>query len=174
MTDPNQSEEFIRELTSVQRRLHAFILSLMPDPAAAEDILQDTNVLIWRKSDTYTPGTNFTAWACQIAKNQVLSYIRDRGRDRHTFDHELVEQLAMRAANSNAPLDDMATSLALCLDKCTDEQRRLLKERYSPGASVQQMAEDRDTTPNKLSILLCRLRRQLVECVRRTLAKGIV
>ena len=173
MTDPDQSEDFIRELTGVQRRLHAFILSLLPDPAAVEDILQDTNVLIWRKSETFTPGTNFSAWACQIAKNQVLSYIRDRGRDRHTFDHELVEQLASRSTKPNVMLEEMSASLEHCLNKCTDDQRGMLKERYSPGATVQQMAADRGITPNTLSITLSRLRRQLVECVRRTLAKGL-
>ena len=171
MTHPAPSEDFVRSLTSSQRRLHAFIMSLLPDSAAAEDILQDTNVLIWRKWDTFTPGTNFTAWSCQIAKNQVFSYIRDRGRDRHVFDDGLVEQLAARSADQSEPLGDLSVHLADCLAECSDDQRRLLDDRYSPGASVKRMAAARGTTPNKLSITLCRLRRLLLECVRRKIAE---
>ena len=109
MTNPSPTEDFVRDLTGSQRRLHAFIMSLLPDPMAAEDILQNTNVIIWRKADTFTPGTNFIAWACQIAKNQVFSYVRDRGRDRLVFDDVLVEQLAARSENQSDPLENMTT-----------------------------------------------------------------
>ena len=165
------SEDFVRSLTSNQRRLHAFIMSLLPDPAAAEDILQDTNVLIWRKADMFEPGTNFLAWACQIAKFQVLSHIRDQGRDRHVFDDALIEQLATRSAGQSEPMKNLSVHLAACLAECTDDQRRMLVDRYSPGASVKKMAAARSTTPNTLSIKLSRLRRVLLDCVRRKLAE---
>ena len=171
MANPAPSEDFVRELTSSQRRLHAFILSLLPDPAAAEDILQNTNIVIWRKSAEYTSGTNFLAWACQIAKHQVLSHIRDRGRDKHVFDEVLVEQLATRSTEGSEPVTGMMAHLASCLEECTEEQRQLIRERYEPGGSVKQMVARRKTTPNKMSIMLTRLRRRLLNCVRRKVAQ---
>ncbi len=172
MDNSSPSEEFASDLTRHQRDLYAFILSLFPDPNASEDILQDTNVVIWRNYEKYTPGTNFFAWACQIAKNQVLTYVRSRQRDRRVFSETLVEQVAARSEPDACPLDDVSIAMNECLDQCDQAQRQLLTERYLPGASVKEMAQARGISANKLSTMLCRLRRVLLTCIRRKIAKG--
>ena len=59
----NSQEQFVRNLTDCQPRLYAFILSLLPNRDDASDVLQDTNLVIWRRSAEFTDGTNFVAWA---------------------------------------------------------------------------------------------------------------
>jgi hypothetical protein len=110
-------------------------------------------VLIWRKFDTYQLGTNFIAWAFQIAKNQVFSYIRDRGRDLHVFDDLLVKEMAMRSAEQGEPTSELSAFLARCLEECSDDQRKVLLERYSQGASVQEMDDmDYQTRSRQLDV----------------------
>ena len=77
-------EEFIKLFTRYQRRVFLFILSQVPSPVDAEEIHQETNVIIWRKFDRFELGTNFLAWACQIANYEVLKY-RSRQRQRPAF-----------------------------------------------------------------------------------------
>ena len=43
-------------------------------PLDAEDVLQEANLVLWRKFDQYQEGTNFFAWACQIIRYEVLKY----------------------------------------------------------------------------------------------------
>ena len=43
-------EEFIKLFTRYQRRVFLFILSQVPNPVDAEEIHQETNVIIWRLS----------------------------------------------------------------------------------------------------------------------------
>jgi len=170
MTKPQHSEEFLRLLTSGQRPLHVFILTLLPDPAAAEDVLQNTNMIICREAGSFVEGSNFLAWARAIARNQVASFVRDRGRDRHVFDAELVAQLAVRAECQEWAQASLATFLDECLKRRTAEERALLEQRYSSGSSVKEIAAQRSTTPHAVSNLLYRLRKGLLDCVERKMA----
>jgi RNA polymerase sigma-70 factor (ECF subfamily) len=160
----------LRLLTTSQRPLHVFILTLLPDQAAAEDVLQNTNMIICREAASFTEGTNFLAWARAIARNQVISFVRDRGRDRHVFDLDLVEQLTARAEGLSVSLGQLAGHLDECLKRRTPEEQELLNQRYSNGSSVKEIATRRATTPHAVSNLLYRLRRALLDCVQRKLA----
>ena len=82
------NEDFVQLFTKWQRRLFLFILAQAPNPVEAEEILQETNLVIWRKSHTYTPGTNFYAWCCRIAVLEVLKS-RDRRRRQATLMSEV-------------------------------------------------------------------------------------
>ena len=76
--------EFVELFTRHQRRLYLLILAQVPRPADAEEILQETNLVIWRKAAKFQPGTNFFAWAAQIAGYEVLKYRERKHRERRT------------------------------------------------------------------------------------------
>ena len=40
------SAEFVTEITRVQRQLHAFILTMVWNPIEADDVLQETNLVL--------------------------------------------------------------------------------------------------------------------------------
>ena len=42
-------ERFVTSLTDSQDLLYAYILSLFPDVDLARDVLQETNLVLWRK-----------------------------------------------------------------------------------------------------------------------------
>lgn len=170
MAKSDLSEEFLLELMAAQSKLCVYILSLIIDKQRANDVLQQTNVVLLEKSADYQPGTNFMAWACKIAYYEVLAESRRRQRDRHVFDDEVLSLLAEDARAQIDELNDRAVALDTCLKKLTSEQRRTLIERYSPGGSVQTMAKARGRTPNAVSLTLHRLRTALADCIRRQLA----
>ena len=87
----------MRDLINCQPALYAYILSLLPNREDANDVLQDANLVMWRRSDEFVEGTNFLAWAYQIARYKVLAHHRDCHRDRHIFDDGLFAQLADQA-----------------------------------------------------------------------------
>jgi len=170
VSEQGPSEAFVRELTASQPRLRAFIFSLLPHREASLDVLQDTNVVLWRKAAMFQEGTNFLAWACQVARNEVLAHYRDRDRDRHVFDENLIAELAEFGQQQADEPNPLAQYLEECLSRRTEEERQLLHERYSPGVSVQQMAAERQMTANAISIMLSRLRHALHECIQRKIS----
>ena len=55
------SVEFLSRVPRAQRSLYAFILTLVRQAADAEDVLQETNVVLWRKAGEYRPDSGFHA-----------------------------------------------------------------------------------------------------------------
>src|ERR1039458_5788418 len=69
--DPHNETERRKELVALmtqhQRRIFSYIYTLVPNRYDAEDLLQETSVVICEKFDEFEPQTDFVAWACQIA-----------------------------------------------------------------------------------------------------------
>lgn len=158
-------DEFIVHLTAAQASLWAYVFSLLPDHVAAQDVLQETNLTLWRKAADFQPGTNFLAWACQVAYFHVLGHRRRLRRDRLVFDDEVLAYLAERQADRAAEPGDRLLALRGCLDKLPPPSRRLLEERYAPGGSVKDLAGADGRSVAAVSQLLYRIREKLLNCI---------
>ena len=173
MQPKDGQELFVRNLTNCQPSLYAFILSLLPNRDDANDVLQDTNLVMWRRSGEFNAGTNFLGWAYKIARYKVLSHHRDRHRSRHIFDDGLLAQLADEAEGRMSELSGMASALDDCVAALPAPQRDLVVERYAPGASVQEMAARLGQSAAAVSVTLSRIRHTLLNCVHRKLSKRV-
>jgi RNA polymerase sigma-70 factor (ECF subfamily) len=166
----NESEHFIQDLTASQNSLYGYILSLLPDRAAAEDVLQEVNLTAWQKRADFSPGTSFVAWASKIAYFHVLSHRRKMSRDRLVFDDDVLDYLAERQVERAAAVDPRAKALKRCLEKLPGNQRELVEQRYAPGGSVQDIAAAAGRNVGAISQSLYRIREALLKCVEQTMA----
>lgn len=166
------SDEFVSLLTASQPALYACILSLLPDRAAAQDVLQETNLTLWHKADDFEAGTNFMAWASRIARYHVLNQRRKSHRDRLVFDEHLIAELCERQADRIEDVNRYAELLRDCLNRLSPDQREVLTQRYAPGGSVKQIAAARGQSVGAISQLLYRLRETLLNCVSERMQEG--
>lgn len=167
--EPHNSEEQIVGLIARhQPEIHRYVLSLLPDRMLADDVVQETNLVLWRKAAEYDPAQPFLPWAFTIALYQVKAARRDAGRDRHVFDDSLVDLLAAECREEQH--GDLDQALERCLQELPERQRQLILERYAPGSSVQDLAAARKQTPTALSLSLMRIRKALETCIERKLA----
>ncbi len=164
---PGDSEDFVRLMAAHQGRLFAYILSLLGDPDRANDVLQETNVILWRDSREYQPGSNFKAWAFRIAHFQVMAFRQRQIRDRLVFEDELLEVLACGARETDDLFEDRQRRLKGCLEKLPPRHRGLVRCRYAEAQSPQAIARERGMTPNAVMQALFRIRQALVQCVAR-------
>lgn len=167
----NRGDRFIVELTKCQNRLYAYILSLLPDRERAHDVLQETNLVMWRKADQFEDGTSFHAWACKIAYFEVLAERRRRCKDRHVFTESLLELVSNDAVSRLSDFDGRAVALEECLEHLEPQERERLLERYRSGGSVSSLAEKAGVTPGAAAVALYRIRKLLLQCVQRKLGK---
>jgi len=167
-----QSEAFIRLMTEHQGRLYAFLLSLLGDPDQANDVLQETNVVLWRDSGDFRPGSNFKAWIFRIAHFQFMAHRQRQLRDRLVFDDDVLEVLVPAAKAHDETYEARQRCLTECLEKLAESHRDLLRRRYAENQSLREIAADRGTTPNAVNQALFRIRRSLIACVARTPAGG--
>jgi len=168
------SEEFIGLLTANQTPIYACILTLLPDRAAAQDVLQETNLTLWRKAGEFEAGTNFLAWAGRIARYHVLNHRRKLKRDRLVFEESLFLELAERQAQRVEDYGALHASLRHCIEKLPAPQRRLVERRYALDGSVQRIAEQDGKSVGAISQSLYRIRELLLNCVQSHAAEGHV
>jgi RNA polymerase sigma-70 factor (ECF subfamily) len=161
---------FIADITASQRHLHAFLSSVLWNIADADEVLQETNLALWRKADDYDPARPFLPWAMRFAQIQVSAWIKRRQRVPMVFDDTLIERLATEAADDSPALDAVRRALADCLNKLPASRRDLIMSRYGPDARVDAIAAARNVSPNALSETLRRIRATLLACIDKTLS----
>jgi len=161
------SEEFVRLMTEHQGRLFAYIFSLLGNPDAANDVLQEVNVVLWRDSREFRPGSNFKALAFRVAHFQVMAWRQRQIRDRLVFEDDLLEALATGAREVDEMFDRRQERLTHCLEKLTPEHREMVRKRYADGTPLQSIAAERGTTANAIMQALFRIRQRLMTCVSR-------
>jgi RNA polymerase sigma-70 factor, ECF subfamily len=168
----NQQSEFLRLLLRHERQVYGYIRSLVTNPADAEDVLQETSAVLWTKFGQFRPGSDFVAWALQVAWREVQTFRRRQQRERLQFSDAVVESLAAMAQEECGRLSDMEAALDHCMSKLRTEARDLLRRRYQREASVGELAQQMGRPVQTVYSMLKRIRRTVFECIQRTLAAG--
>lgn len=162
--------EFVELFTKHQRRLFLLILSQIHDPVDAEEVLQNVNVIIWKKCGQFQPGTNFLAWAATIANFEVLKYRSRRSRERLVFSDEFLATVSAEAVEKSEELERRRAALKECIQKLRSQDQELIEQRYAPGETGKNLAEHIGRPSNSVYQSLGRIRRTLMECIQRRLA----
>jgi RNA polymerase sigma-70 factor (ECF subfamily) len=162
----------VQEIARHQSRLRGFVRCLLVRPADVDDILQEINAVLWEKADEFQPGTNFWAWASQIARFKVLNHIRKVGRERLVFDETILEQLAEIATKKLEQLDQRRAALDHCLQQLPPPQRQLIDLRYTAGQTIELIGESIGRPAGSVRQALYRIRAALHACIERQLAMG--
>jgi len=164
-------DEFVRLLAQNQRRLFVYVHTLVMNHADAEEVLQNTNLVLWREFGTFETGTNFAAWACRVAFNQVMAWRKKRQRDRLQFSDDFLTAIASETHDAGDALEEQTAALAGCLAKLPTDQRELIRLRYSEEGTIEAVATRVKRTVEATYRALSRIRHTLHECMTRTLAR---
>jgi RNA polymerase sigma-70 factor (ECF subfamily) len=169
---PAKGKLFLRHFLQNERRLYGYILTLLPNRADAEDVLQEASLVMWDKFDESRPPNDFAAWGCRIAYFKVLDFYKKRRRSRVLFSQALLERLAETTVEhaGTLQLDERRQALADCLQKLSPRERELLGRRFDAGASVQSVAAHLGRSADAVYKALAKIRLALFECVTRRLA----
>ncbi|MFZ1933669.1 MAG: sigma-70 family RNA polymerase sigma factor [Thermoguttaceae bacterium] len=163
--DPLQYERFVQLYARVRENLFAYIFTLLPHWSDAEDVFQQTSLVLWRKFGEFQPETNFLGWACRVAFFEVRNFQRVAGRDRLRFSDAVLAELAQQRVVSPEDANLKREFLLDCIAKLTDDQRVLLLRTYDDEKTIRQLADEFDRAPQTLYNRLNRIRRTLFECV---------
>lgn len=165
-----RTEDFIQLLIRNRQRVFSFIMTLVPDWNDAEEILQETSTVLWRKFDQFEPGSDFVRWANQVAYYEVLKFRKRKKTESVRFRRAVLEKLARESTEMNGVLEDQREALARCVQKLPEKDRQLLRLRYGLDASPRGVAEQLGRSVDAVYKSLRRVRHALLGCVRRALA----
>ena len=170
MSDPSDpslatQKQLMLLMTQHQRRIFSYIYTLVPSRTDADDILQETSLVICEKFSQFKPGTDFAAWACQIAYWEVRRARQKYARAKVVFDQEVVDAVAQTAAAMIDEVSERHEALGHCLKKLHPRDREFVLTRYEPGCGVEQAAQRSGRSIEAAYKALGRIRKMLLDCV---------
>ena len=164
--------EFAELLQQTQTRLFGYIHSLVRDLNDADDLFQQTTIILWKKFADFDRERSFCAWACGVARLEIANFLRSRRRQRLCFSDDLTLLLIEAHEQlSDDEADERRAALARCAAKLREQDRELLVECYASEAGVRRAAGRRRRSAQSVYNSLRRIRRALFECIARTLAQ---
>ena len=160
-----KTRQFVRDLTENARRIYAYIFTLVPNWADADEIFQETSAVLWTKYGDYQPGTDFRAWAFRFAYFKVLQFRKAEGKNLLRLSDQFIDAVDRDALGGNDLWQERHRLLADCYALLRPQDRELLDLRYEPGATTKGVAAQVGRSADAVYKALNRVHEQLLECI---------
>ncbi len=161
-----RAEQFVTLHTKNQHRVSAFVPMLVTNWQKAEELVQDTFLILWKKIDEFDPATDFFSWAARVAQFEVLNYRRSKQRQSQMMDPATIEALAATAIEMKDENSERREALAKCIQDLVPKDRQILSLRYREGGSINIVSEKFGRTVAHMHRELRKIRERLLRCVR--------
>ncbi len=150
-----------------QTRIHTYILYHVPNRTDAEDILQDTIVVMLDKFSEFQEGTNFLAWGMTIARYKILSFKQKRRNSKLIFDDSMMalfeNEIAVQMESAHKEETEV---LKNCVGKLPPKHKIYLRLRYEQNLSYREIARQIDISMQAVYKTMTRIHVALLKCLR--------
>ena len=164
-TLPAQEELFSKLYRENQRLIYSYIFSVMADKTAADDIFQETGIVLWKKFSEFEEGTSFLHWAKAIAYFKIKEYRKKHSRDKLVLSEELVTQLNNQAEEIQEGLNKRQRQLTDCVQNLPDHNRSIVKSFYEEKKTANELAEKLGRSIFAIRKSIHKIRKKLFECI---------
>lgn len=154
-----------------QPAVRGYILAMIPDFSAADDVMQETFLTVTRKAASFEIGTSFAAWVKTIARYKALEALRARRFD--TLSEDVLQALGTEPRELHADADERLALLRSCLNQLAPQARKSIDYRYQNDHLPPQIADLMGCTVQSVNVTLSRARAFLRECVIRKMASNL-
>lgn len=166
-------EQFEELLLAHQRPILLYIRSLVSNHHESEDLLQKTNLILWRKRECFEAGSNFRAWSFSIARLEVSNRLRQQRRDQQIYLRQQKELLASEGHfAADAGDKDALMALRECLKRLPSRDKELLLMRYCTDRTLNDYAQNLNRSPGTLKARLFKIRENLRKSIEDYLRKA--
>lgn len=163
-------EEFLNLFRTNEDRIFGFILTFLPNFARAEDILQETMIIMWRKFDEFQPGTNFAAWGIKIARYNLYKFHKNQQSGIVHFDSNAIEAISKEVAETDTcKTNSYIDALLHCFEKLGIQSKQLMLLRYEQNFKVPEISRKIGRSIRDTYRMLSRVQHTLHECTSQTL-----
>lgn len=131
-------QSFEELYTAYHRRLSRFLMRLAPRYDFAEEIINDTFWVVWRKAGEFRGASRVSTWIMGIAYRRALRALRDE-RQIASVDRRMAEEDTPHSEDSAASAD-LQDWISRGLAELPEEQRLTLELAYFMGHSCEEIA----------------------------------
>jgi RNA polymerase sigma-70 factor (ECF subfamily) len=170
----DKRDRVIKAALDCRTELMAYARSLLGNYAAADDVLQEALLVVFKKFDQFQEGTSMLAWCRSIVRIEVL-----RAKQRHHRERTLAERLLddaidaafdeFQTARRHDDVESWRDALRGCLGRMPQRGQSVLRARFADELSYQQIGERLGMTIEAVRKALFRHKRQVRSCVETSL-----
>ncbi len=165
----SQEEQFMELVAKHQQQVFGYIYALVQNFQDAQDVYQQTLMVLWRKFGQYRPGTNFLAWATKTAQLECYAFRRSTFPRSVSLSLEAMRKVAdsqtRQARVAAAESDHLQALLQKCIEKLSAPDQDLLKQCYQIHCRIKDVAAALGRSPQSVCNSLGRIRRDLHKCI---------
>jgi len=171
MDQQENHDLFTRLITRHQSDLYAYIFAIVRDWDDANDLFQSVCLVLWRKFDSFEPGSSFFSWARQTAKLEVRHFL-SRKKTLNPVSEELLDAMTRTTLDSQSDGSELyLNALRTCRAKLGATEAELLQLRYIDDLSSGQIADRLQRPQPSVCNSLFRIRRKLLDCIEAEIAR---
>ena len=148
-------------------RIYRFVLRLLRDEMAAEDVISDVFMDVWLQANRFEGRSAVSTWLIAIARFKALSLLRKR-RETELDDEtaELIEDPSDDPERAAEKLDK-GEKLRRCLDGLSPQHREIIDLVYYHEKSVEEVAQIVGIPENTVKTRMFYARKKLGELCRK-------
>jgi RNA polymerase sigma-70 factor, ECF subfamily len=122
-------------------KVYRFAMRFMRDEAAAEDLVSEVFIDVWRQAERFERRCQVSTWLLAIARNKALSTLRRRSHEQ--LDHEIAEFIEDPADNPEIMMQkqERSTVLRSCLQELSPAHREIIDLVYYHERSIDEVSE---------------------------------
>jgi RNA polymerase sigma factor (sigma-70 family) len=155
------------QLTSA--KLFGVCLRICGERQAAEDVLHDVYLTVWRRAGAYEPGrASPITWLATVARNRAIDWRRAQGVRRSSpieDAHDIADDAPL--ASETMESDETAHQLRHCLEGLEERQRAAIRTAFFDGVTYAELAEQQDVPLGTMKSWVRRGLARLKECLER-------
>jgi RNA polymerase sigma-70 factor, ECF subfamily len=154
------------------RALYAFIRLRVGNDEAAEEIVNDTFMVAFRKPHKFDGSCEYRTWLIGIAKRLCSNWLRKHGPARrietNALDEELLDTVPAEALTALEQLEDQEQQAALqiCIDKLPERQREALYWHWHQELKLADIAANMACSEGTIKTQLHHARNKIMHCLR--------
>jgi RNA polymerase sigma-70 factor (ECF subfamily) len=141
-------------------RLRRFIGGMTRQPALADEVLDDTMMVVWRKAHTYNREAKASTWIFAIAYRQTLKALR-RTEEAVELDEQRDAGVADPGPDAERQQQELQRYLADALAGLSAEQRAVIELTYYLGYGCREIAQIMDCPVDTVKTRMFYARRKL-------------
>ncbi|MBI1367425.1 MAG: sigma-70 family RNA polymerase sigma factor [Planctomycetes bacterium] len=159
--------QLVQALIADRARLLAYILSIVRDEHAAEDVYQEVCTLALEKRDEINDADHLAAWVRLTARHRALKAVEKGARRPMVLDAKMLDLLEQHWQSLEAvESSEMVDALRTCMRELTPHAQQLVRMRYAEGIRSSVIAQQLNRQLNAVYVAMTRIHRQLAECIR--------
>ena len=144
-------------------RVFRFLVRFVGDRSAAEDLVSEVFLDVWRRAETFQGRSQVTTWLLALARNKALSALRRRSTEE--LDDKAVAAIEDPQDNAEVTIQNRQTSEILlnCLTQLSPPHREVIDLVYYHEKSIDEVADITGVPQNTVKTRMFYARRRIAE-----------